>query len=156
MLFLNSLIVFRVGNAASQVDDALLVKIMSLVKNRTTWRPHLSFSLEDFRDYLLCLFGVSSWSTLRCECLLWQNDQLPPDMWIEIISFLSNDRFSLEECFLVFDLRCGFLFPSPNLPLSTSVFPLVSMIPVIEGHFRYDEWTRHRLSRNSWSIDEFY
>lgn len=110
---------------------------------------HLSFN--ECSSYLISLFGISSWTCVRGESVSREHNQLPFEMWTEILSFLSDDELSLEECFLVPDLRSGFLNPFPpscccdQFSFSTRSVPLLSMIPVIEGHFRYDVWTIVRL-----------
>lgn len=102
-------------------------------------------SYNEFRSYLHSTFDFASWTSIRGERLSVSHDQLPSEMWGEILSFLSNDILALEECFLVLDVRTGFFYPIPITSFSPKESPLLSMIPLIEGHLHSDKWTIERL-----------
>lgn len=113
-------------------------------------RDELSFDLRSGRqcqDFLELLLGISSWTVSRNEHIPYFNEQLPSEVWGDILSFLSDDDRSLQESFLVSDVRSGFLSPPVSLSFAARDLPLLRMIPAIEGHFRSDHWTTHRLFR---------
>lgn len=97
-------------------------------------------------QFLQSAIFVPSWTSVRGDYLSPIHTQLPPEMWSEILLFLSNDDTSMTESFLVVDLRSGFYIPFPISRLSTNANALWSIVPLIEGHFRYDAWTMERLS----------
>lgn len=94
-------------------------------------------------SYLNSLIGISSWTSVRGHRLNCQHDQLPSEVWSDVLMFLLDDAEDLKESFLVADLRCGFLLPRFSFSLDDSL--LLSMIPLIEGHFQVDIWTYYRL-----------
>lgn len=103
-------------------------------------------SYHGCRKFLRSSFSIKSWSSLRRDDFPYPiHDQLPPEMWGEMLSFLSNDISTLQESILVPDLRSGFLSPFQISFLSFRETPLLSMIPLIEGLFRVDSWTVERL-----------
>lgn len=124
-------------------------QINSEIKSRRSDSiSRLNVSFDVSATCLISLFGISSWTSVRGESVSAEHNQLPSEMWNEVVSFLSDDRWALEESFLVSDLRSGFLHPLPpshRLLFSARSVPLLSMIPLIEGYFRFDRWTIARL-----------
>lgn len=113
-------------------------------------------SLNLYPHALQYLVGKSSWTTIRGPILSWNFIQLPPEMWREVISFLANDGPSLAESFFVADLRSGFLFPDPHFSFGLCNFPLLSMIPLIEGHLRCDTWTMGRIDHVGANLSDIF
>lgn len=115
-------------------------------KSFSFYSSHLSF--DECRTFFECSLRVQSWTcVLRDEYFFLAHDQLPPEMWGEILAFLTDDSSSLYESLLVPDLRCGFFSPFPICSFSSRDIPLLKMIPLIEGMFRHNRWTLERLYR---------
>lgn len=104
-----------------------------------------NLSFNECQHYLRALYQVPSWVSFRNEPLSSVHNDLPPEMWGEIVSFLSNDFSSLLESFLVYDLRSGYIAPFAHTFCSARNAWLLSLLPYIEGHFRCDTWTMGRL-----------
>lgn len=139
-----SCIVNRIG------DDKTLENQMrnEMESRKSSSSQYVQLSFEECRTFFQSSFSVQSWTCVRRDEIFFPlQDQLPLEMWGEILAYLTNDATSLHESFLVLDLRSGFFFPFPICRFSLQETPLLSMIPLIEGLFRQDRWTIHRLHR---------
>lgn len=133
-----------------EIQEILLErKIHREIENVSAWTEQSHEGLiQHALLYLEATFGVSSWVSARTPPLSSSFRFLPPEIWGEVLSIVSNDRFSLQELLLVVDIRSGFLCMPPRISLAPNDLPLLLLIPLIEGCLRSDTWTQRRL----WSM----